>query len=303
MKRCPTCQSVYTDDSLAYCLQDGAKLAFVRDSASEETWQMSGASAAPPTEILKPEDMPTVRIEPGANTREQQRARPTALNSPSIPPPSSATAAPRSNATVILLSAVVAILLLVLGGLITWVAMRDRNANQQSTGNTTSNENVAGNTRQSNTTTRTESNTNSSQTPTPQPSAVDVAAAQKEVQAALNAWSDTIRQRNLEEHMKYYADTLDVYYNSANVSRERVRADRAAAFSKYNSLDMQLTNVNITIEPTGTRAVATFDKTFDFRGDEKDFSGSGLNRFWLAKSGGRWRITGEKDLKTYYVNK
>jgi ketosteroid isomerase-like protein len=265
---------------------------------------MSGASAAPPTEILKPEDMPTVRIEPGANTREQQRARPTALNASAVPPltgNATASPAPRSNATVILLSVLVAILLLVLGGLITWVAVRERNANQ--TGATTSNTNGTGDTRQSNTATRKDSNANSSQAPTPQPSAVDVAAAQKEVQAALNAWADTIRQRNLEEHMKYYADVLDVYYNSTNVSRERVRADRAAAFSKYNSLDMQLTNVNITIEPTGTRAVATFDKTFDFRGDEKDFSGSGLNRFWLAKAQGRWRITGEKDLKTYYVNK
>lgn len=301
MKRCPKCQSVYTDDSLVYCLQDGAKLNFVRDSASEETWQLSGASDAPPTEILKPEEMPTVRIEPGANTREQPRGRPTALNQSAIPSqPGNVMAtptAPRSNATVILLSALVAILLLLLGGLITWVAMRDRNPAQQ--GAATSNGNEGS--RPSNTATG--SNANSYQTPTPQPSAVDVAAAQKEVQAALNGWAETIRQRNLEEHMKYYADVLDVYYNSANVSRERVRADRAAAFSKYNSLDMQLTNVNITIEPSGTRAVATFDKTFDFRGDEKDFSGSGLNRFWLVKTNGRWRITGEKDLKTYYVNK
>ena len=279
MKRCPVCQSIYTDESLTYCLQDGAKLADVRDSASSEeaTWQMSGGRELPRTEILNPDDMPTVKIAPGSSTREHQRARPTALNAPPVPQSAVNTAAPKSNAPVIALSAAVAILLLALGGLITWVVMRNKGE------------------------TRTASNTGSSQSATPQPSAVD--AAEKEVQAALDGWADTIRQRNLEEHMKYYADVLDSYYSATNVSRDRVRADRSAAFSKYSSMSMQITNVNISIDPSGVRAIATFDKTFDFRGDEKDFSGSGLNRFWLAKAGGRWRITGEKDLKTYYVNK
>ena len=281
MKRCPVCQSIYTDESLTYCLQDGAKLTDVRDSASSEddAWQMSGGRELPRTEILNPDDMPTVRIEPGAATREHQRARPTALNAPVSPQNSVNTGAPKSNAPVIALSAAVAVLLLALGGLITWIVMRNKGE------------------------TRTASNTGSSQSATPQPSAVDAAAAQKEVQAALDAWADTIRQRNLEEHMKYYAKVLDIYYNATNVSQDRVRADRSEAFSKYNSMSMQIANVDISIDPSGVRAIATFDKTFDFRGAEKDFSGSGLNRFWLAKAGGRWRITGEKDLKTYYINK
>jgi hypothetical protein len=96
---------------------------------------------------------------------------------------------------------------------------------------------------------------------------------------------------------------LDVYYNATKVSRDRVRSDRSAAFSKYTSMDMQLAKITIEIEPSGMRATATFDKTFDFRNEEDNFSGSGLNRFWFSKEGGRWRITGEKDLKTYYVNK
>jgi ketosteroid isomerase-like protein len=192
----------------------------------------------------------------------------------------------------------VALLLVALGGLIVWMMMRDKEQPQPRV--TTSNQ---GSTEQTNTTGRAGSNTNSSANATPQSSPVDVAALQKEVQAALGAWAETVRRRNLDEHMNYYAEVLDVYYNATNVSRDRVRADRAAAFSKYSSLDMQLSNVNITIEPSGTRATATFDKTFDFRSDEKSFNGSGLNRFWFAKTGGRWRITGEKDLKTYYINK
>lgn len=315
MKRCPTCQSVYTDESLSYCLQDGSRLATVSDSAStaEDTWRMSGVRStgaeAPPTEILRPEDMPTARVEASIPTREQQRARPTAMTGEPQPATASvvtATAAPppapRSNRAVIALSVLVALLLVTVGALIAWIMMRDK-------GQTTGARTVATNsnqveTRQENTApARANTNANASASPTPQASPVDVAAARAEIQVALNGWAETVRRANLEEHMKYYADVLDVYYNAANVNRARVRADREAAFSKYSSLEMQVANINIEIDQTGTRATATFDKTFDFRTEEKSFNGSGLNRFWFAKAGGRWRITGEKELKNYYVNR
>lgn len=314
MKRCPTCQTIYTDESLSYCLQDGSKLATVRDSASEDTWQISGAGTRPtgaeppPTEILRPEDIPTARVEASVPTKEQQRARPTAMTVEPPPHASGAAASieaartPRSNGPVIALSIVVALLLVTVGGLITWIMMRDRG---QTTTTRVATTNSNQETRQENTqpAVRANSNANVSASPTPQASPVDVAAARAEVQVALNSWADTIRRGDLEEHMKYYADVLEVYYNGTNVSRARVREDREAAFSKYSSMEMQVANINIEFDQTGTRAIATFDKTFDFRNDEKSFNGSGLNRFWLVKAGGRWRITGEKELKNYYVNR
>ncbi|MBD0371931.1 MAG: nuclear transport factor 2 family protein [Pyrinomonadaceae bacterium] len=277
----------------------------VSDSSSEETWRMSGGSRSgsepAPTEIMRPEDMPTARIEATAPTREQQRARPTAHDEATqVATSAAAAASPRSsNAPVIALSVVVALLLLTVGGLITWVMMRDREQTEPRVATANSNQD---NTRAANTT-RANSNANTSASPTPSPSPVDVAAARSEVQAALNSWAETVRQRNLEEHMKYYADVLDVYYNATKVSRDRVRSDRSAAFSKYSSMEMQVAKVNIEIDPSGSRATATFDKTFDFRNDETSYSGSGLNRFWFVKSGGRWRINGEKELKNYYVNR
>lgn len=308
MKRCPTCQSIYTDESLSYCLQDGSKLATVSDSASsaDVTWQMSGASRPtgaepPPTEILRPEDIPTARVESPIPTREQQRARATAIDREQAAL-SGAVSAPRSNAAVIALSVIVALLLITLGGLIAWIMMRDKGQTETRIVGANSSNQVE--TRQENTApARANSNANPSTNTTPQPSPVDVTAARAEVQAALNGWADTVRQGNLEEHMKYYADVLDIYYNATNVSRTRVREDRSQAFSKYSSMDMQVAKVNIEIDQTGTRATATFDKTFDFRNEEKSFNGSGLNRFWFVKAGGRWRITGEKELKNYYVNR
>jgi hypothetical protein len=312
MKRCPTCQSIYTDDSLSYCLQDGSKLATVSASSSsaDETLQISGATsrstgAEPaPTEILRPEDLPTARIDATPPTKEQQRARPTAVLAAAQPASADGSpAAPRSNAVVMGLSVIVAMLLITVGGLITWIMMRDKGQTETRVPNTNSSQSDS---RQgNNTNARANSNTapTANPSPTPQPSPVDVAAARAEVQAALNGWAETVRQGNLDEHIKYYADVLDVYYNATNVNRTRVREDRSAAFSKYSSMDMQIAKVTIEIDPTGTRATATFDKTFDFRNDEKSYNGSGLNRFWFAKAGGRWRITGEKELKNYYVNK
>lgn len=261
----------------------------------------SGAEPAP-TEIMRPEDMPTARVEATAPTREQQRARPTAHDEARLPAANSAPAAAprRTNAPVIALSVVAALLLVTVGGLITWIMMRERRQSEPRVATSNSNQDEA---RPANTTARANSNANTTASPQPSPSPVDVAAARSEVQAALNGWAETVRQRNLDEHMKYYADVLDVYYNATKVSRDRVRSDRSAAFSKYSSMDMQVAKVNIEIDPSGVRATATFDKTFDFRNDETSYSGSGLNRFWFIKTGGRWRINGEKELKNYYVNK
>lgn len=317
MKRCPTCQTLYTDDSLSYCLQDGSKLAVVSDSAAsvEATWQISSADTrgrgeAPPTEILRPEDMPTARIEGAPSTREQQRARATAVSgtehrqaNESASQVTVAAPPPRGNATVIALSVIVGMLLITVAGLI-WMMTRDKVQTEQQTRVATQNTNQS-QTRTTNTTQTPAAN--SGATPaantTPQASPADLVTARKEVQAALSAWAETVRGRNLEEHMRYYAETLDFYYNATNVSRERVRVDRSAAFTNYTSLDMQVANVKIEVAASGTRATVTFDKTFDFRNEEKRYNGSGLNLFLFIKDGGRWRIAGEKELKLYYLNR
>ena len=119
---------------------------------------------------------------------------------------------------------------------------------------------------------------------------------------ALTRWTQTMKSANLDAHMTNYANTLHTYYLQSNYSASRVRENVARAFSKYDTFDVRLSNMNIEVDPSGQRAIATFDKTFTFSG-ATSYSGSGLNRFWLEKIGGRWLITGEKDLKTYYVNK
>jgi hypothetical protein len=104
--------------------------------------------------------------------------------------------------------------------------------------------------------------------------------------------------------MSYYADTLDVYYNKRNVGAGTVRADRQRAYDTYQTLDISLSNIRITPDATtGERATAVFDKTWSFEGEDKVTSGSVQQELRLAKMDGRWRITGERDLQVYYVNR
>ncbi len=129
-------------------------------------------------------------------------------------------------------------------------------------------------------------------------------SADVEIRNFMEGWAQTSRNRDIDAHLQYYADTLDFYYNRTMVPSSKVREDRTRAFAKFNYLSVQLSNINIQLDSTGQRATVTFDKTFDFRGDNNAFfNGSVQSLLALTKLGGSWLITGEKELKVYYVNK
>ena len=128
--------------------------------------------------------------------------------------------------------------------------------------------------------------------------------ADYEIRNALEGWAQSTRNRDVDSHLRYYSDTLDYYYNRTLVPSSKVREDRMRAFAKFNYLSVQLSNMNIQLDSTGQRATVVFDKTFDFRGDNNAFyNGSVQDQLTLTKLGGAWLITGEKELKIYYVNK
>jgi ketosteroid isomerase-like protein len=130
----------------------------------------------------------------------------------------------------------------------------------------------------------------------------DTSSSEGEVRTALDGWAQSIQNRDINAHMRYYADTLDYYYARTVVPSARVRDDREKAFQKFTWLSVQLSNLNLQMDSTGQRATAFFDKTFDFRGSDGNFfSGSVQNQLTLTKLGGAWLITGEKELKVYDV--
>jgi serine/threonine-protein kinase len=123
------------------------------------------------------------------------------------------------------------------------------------------------------------------------------ASIRNEVMQTLNGWVEAMGRHDLDAYMSYYAPTLDSYYKRSNVSRADVRAEKARAFSRYATLDVQLNNVQIKADQTSERVIVSYDKSYDFaEANGHHFNGTARSALWLEKSGNRWLITSEKDL-------
>ena len=134
------------------------------------------------------------------------------------------------------------------------------------------------------------------------PPRADAERVAKDVTDTLKDWAESTRERKLDEHMSHYADMLETYYRRQNVGASQVRTDRNSAFTRYDQLDVKLDNIEITPDPTGLRATAAFDKTWEFDSPDKNSKGSVRQQLTLIRADGRWLIYGEKDLKVYYAD-
>ncbi|HEV2912667.1 MAG TPA: discoidin domain-containing protein [Pyrinomonadaceae bacterium] len=139
MKRCPTCQSTYTDDSLRFCLQDGATL--VRAGASSPSFDPDATLRddaadrydAPPTEILDARMAPTARIQTPAPTEVVSgRATQHGPQHDIAPPPKSS----RTAMTTLVIALAALLLLAGAGlGLALWLRSSGQNGNGSATAN------------------------------------------------------------------------------------------------------------------------------------------------------------------------
>lgn len=132
MKHCPTCGSSYTDDTLVYCLQDGATLQRASGQSNplslistlrDDTQRTDAASQG-----LDHTSAPTVEIPSSAlPTSLYQEARPTAgpmSGAGAAGSASTSTTQPGNTARVIITTVVATILLLGLGGIGAWLFFR-----------------------------------------------------------------------------------------------------------------------------------------------------------------------------------
>src|SRR4051812_20896896 len=80
MKRCPTCQRIYTDDTLRFCLEDGAAL-LTESVSTDQTLLLDSSQASagepPPPEILDYAIPPTVIAPDKEATLRRQKPAPT----------------------------------------------------------------------------------------------------------------------------------------------------------------------------------------------------------------------------------
>ncbi|HEX9962808.1 MAG TPA: hypothetical protein VGB00_17890 [Pyrinomonadaceae bacterium] len=286
MKHCPRCQSTYTDDTLQFCLQDGAVLVNASEApATNPAWNQTEA----PTVVRPPVTMPQNRV-------TQTDARQTE---------------PKKSGTglIIFLTALVTLLLFGVG-IGAWFLLRNRGAAEVVVNSNVSNSPKPANKNSSNANAN-KGNANASPTAAPpsnansnsseEPPGVDAAQIKSDVSDKVYDWAAALESGNLNAHMSNYAARLDYYYNSRNAAVGTVRSDKQRAFSSFDAFQVEITNMRVTPDASGEKATAVFDKEWEFEGADNRSKGKAQSQLQLTKIDGAWRITGEKDLKVYYT--
>ena len=122
MKRCPTCQRIYIDDTLRFCLEDGAAL---RPDASADTDRTLALDAGgpPPTEVLDDPALAPTRPARAQASTAPPRKESTRQGGPQHP--ATQIEKRRSTASIVTLTVAATVLLLGLGGAIAWMLLKD----------------------------------------------------------------------------------------------------------------------------------------------------------------------------------
>jgi hypothetical protein len=276
MKKCPTCSRTYADESITFCLADGSLLSASYDT--QATLQIPSPRDTNPTELL--------------SSDKSNDPSPPSGDIPPLPTPQEK----RGKVSVFIVVAIGASALL--GALGTWAWFEK--GSKSSTGNVpiaAENSSVVTSENNSHTTPTTLQKTG------PPPIPKSISTAQSEVKTALDDWLQTTIERDFSDHMKYYADMLDIYYRESNVNLSHVREVNRSMFETYSVMEVSTSNLRIDVNPTSGRVVTTFDKQFDFRGANSSRSGSVQSELRWEKINEAWRITSERDLQIYYVSK
>ena len=133
--------------------------------------------------------------------------------------------------------------------------------------------------------------------PLPSPPAAD----EKEVRTILADYNRSMEEKDLLRHISYYADRLDVYYNRTSCPRDYVYKDKQRAIEKYRTIKITMDNVVMHMLNPSTIEVL-LDKEWDCRSSSV-FAGKERQRLTFRKFNTRWMITGEEELKVYWVKR
>lgn len=268
MKVCPKCNSSYSDETLNFCLTDGVPL--VAEEILDEYLSKHNSKSWHTADTL---------VDPRFSLSD---ARPTAIGTSAPTFELGNTTAqnliPAKSRTP-LYAALGVLLAALIGGGVWWYS-------------------------KSNSTTQAVVSEN-----TPSPSkrvivpitAEQDAQVKKEVTEFLLNWARTNSEKNAEAHIALYANTLEIYYGESGRDKGHVLADRQRAYQRYNTIQMDVDNIKVTPESQES-ATVVFDKSWTMRNDKKTSTGSVQQEIHVSKTGGKWLIDSEKDLKVYFIN-
>ena len=299
MKVCPNCRTEYTDDALRFCLQDGTPLVNLQNKPPDFNTKSET--------MVSPKRVEPIRFDPPSSYQKSQS------NWESSQPMIVERAPKKSNtAAIVALSVLGTMLVLGLGGAGAWLYSNNQKTvavvnNNSSTSNRSTGANAA-NSQNSNANLASPTPTPTptpSPTPTAKPTAKPTINPEQaknitgDVINVVNDWKSASENLDMTGHLSYYADTVD-YYRGGRVGIAKVRADKERAFSQYDSINLKVDNLRVIPDPAGDRATAIFDKEWRFEGADKYSAGKVQQQLTLVKSGGKWLISGERDLKVYY---
>jgi len=279
MRYCPTCRTQYTDETLRFCLQDGASLI---DRSETDTPTI--AFPETPTVEARRETTPVTEWQNDESTRASMAGH------------------SKKKGGLAIAAAAIGLVLLILGivGAIgIWLLLNPRRENVAANNSSVNNANIPRANRDSPTPTKTATpQTSPTVTTTPSPSA-DIEPPKQTVAEVVNGWKSMAEELDLDGYMANYADRVD-YYNKGGSSRDSVRKDKLRAFTMYDEIRINITNLSSDVSVDGRTATAVFDKEWDFRG-RKGSSGKVQTQLRLRNENGRWLITGERDSKVYFT--
>ena len=279
MRVCPQCNTQYSDDTLRYCLQDGTPLSPPVDEGA-------------PTLVV---DRPEVETDPrGRRIDVTPVDRANSYRDQTTP-------ARGSRLPMIVAAAILGTLLVAgLGAVGAWLYFSSRQSE-------VANSAVPANTPTRNTNINTAANTQPSPTPTspvssPTPDAtleVNEKEIKSEVTQIVKDWRANTEDFDIDSYMGHYAPRVD-YYNKSGANKAAVRADKQRAFSRYDTIRLDVTDLRVTVDRSGDTATAVFDKEWNFSGEENS-SGKVQQMLRFRNFNGDWLITAEEDLKVYYT--
>ncbi len=302
MKICSQCQTTYTDDGLQFCLQDGKPLNFVSSTSQMPTAEWNSE----PETVIK-SDRNQMRIDLPPPQVEQPQTYSTNPQSNFQPEPSPK----KSKVGIFVVVGLLGLLAVVAGAVVGVVMYMNSGQNILVQNNNVSANNSTTNNSANNSTANANATPTATATPTPTPKPTlkpaEIESAKKEAESAIYGWKAAAENHNLDTNISSYADSVD-YYKGGKVNKSKLKASKEPAYKKYDAIEIDITNMKVSVDPTGEKATVTFDKTWDFSGVDKDGndvmnSGSVQQQLILNKIGGKWKIVSEKDLKVYYVDK
>ena len=122
------------------------------------------------------------------------------------------------------------------------------------------------------------------------------------ITALLQQWADATRSRNVEAEVGCYAPVVDRFYGQRRVSTSQLRRQEQSVFSRIGAVRrFEISNINVKkIAPDW--AVVSFDKVWDF-GNRTRFAGSAQDELVLRPVHGEWKISSQREVKVYWVDK